>query len=135
MAMPLIFGAVVSYLVLSEQMGETDGNEILLYLPTGLLLAGLPLSSMLYKNSMKNTLNKEADFRNRLSALQAGHLIRMSLVELSSLSAGVVCLLTGNLFNLGIIALVALIFLKNTPTIFYLETEIGLSPNEKLALQ
>jgi len=135
LAIPLIFGGIVTYLVLFEGMGNPDGIEVFLYLPGILLIIAFPLAELLFKNTMKNILGKEESFKTRMATLQGAHLIRISLFESSALFASVACMLTGNLYNLAIIGVVVLILLKHTPDIMYLENEIGLSNEEKAALQ
>jgi hypothetical protein len=135
LAIPIIFGGIVTYLVQVEGMGNPDGIEVFLYLPGILLIIAFPLAEMLFKNIMKNISGKEETFKKRMAILQSAHLIRISLFESSALLAAVVCMLTGNLYNLAIVGVVVLILIKHTPDIMYLENEIGLSNEEKSALQ
>jgi hypothetical protein len=135
MSIPIFFGFVVSYLVLVEQMGDPAGVEFLLYLPSIFLIIAFPLSNILYKNMLNTSLKQDDPFRKRMGVLQGAHLIRMSLFEMSALFAGVACLITGSIHNLAVIGVVILIFLKHMPSGIYLETEIGLRPEEKSALQ
>ena len=135
MGVPVIFSTVVIFLLSSGQIVPEEEPGFLIYVPVGLLLIAFPVSSTLYRNNLKNNLKPGSPLQAKLSVFQAAHLVRMALFEAAALSAAVVCMLTGQLLVLAVVIITILVSLKYLPSVYLLETEIELTPEEKSLLQ
>ncbi|MDH5610304.1 MAG: hypothetical protein OEY56_12580, partial [Cyclobacteriaceae bacterium] len=80
--MSALFGLVVSILHFSgSTAGQQEGFELFLYLPAGAILIAFPVSTLLFKNQLKTSLESNVALQEKMTAFTTAHLIRMALFE------------------------------------------------------
>lgn len=128
----VVFGGVVLWINSTEPTGElTSDNQFFLFIPGMLLLIAFPLSSIVFKSGLRQGLKAEVPLENRLNVFQSVHLVRMALFETAGMVAAVVCFVTGNNYNLGILAIVLIMFALLTPSAARIALDLNLSRQEK----
>lgn len=130
-AAPVLFGIVVLFLNTTSPASPPQGMELLLYLPAVMLLTVFPVSGVLFHQSLKQAREGSPTLSAKMAAFQTAHIIRMALFEATALLAAVVSFITGTNYNLGIILIVVAIFISKAPSMYAIETSLGLSPEEK----
>ena len=129
---PVFFGIVVLFLNMDGSPDvNTDFPYFIVYIPAIFFVLMFPLSGILFKNILKTSLENKRTLSQKLAAFQTSHIVRMSLFEMAGILAAVVSFLTGDLYNLIIVALVFVHFLLTVPSEASLRSELDLSHEEE----
>lgn len=131
---PLAFAGVAVYINETAPMAS-ENMSFLSYVAIGLLIIAFPLSSILFKSNIRNSSATQKKLPRKIAAYQTAHLIRMAVFEGCGLVAAVAVLQTGNYYNLGVLAVVLVMFFVLRPTPSKIALDLGLSSDEKLALE
>jgi hypothetical protein len=132
----VIFGVCVFYINQTDPVGEINSiNEILIYIPAISLLSTFPISSIVFKNQIKQGITEPMPLNRKISVFQTAHLIRMSLFEFSGLISVVVSFITANNYSLVILFIVLLMFIFLTPSAARIGIDLSLNRDEREFLE
>ncbi|MEQ8473725.1 MAG: hypothetical protein RIC35_21190 [Marinoscillum sp.] len=135
MAGLIIFGTVVTYLILSGSTSADQGMDIIKYLPGLMFLTVVPFSSFMFRKNLDPIKKPVSSLKDKLAAYQTAHIVRMASFEAVGLFAVVTCFVTSTLLNLGVLAIVLAFFIIKTPSVSQLENNPGLTQEEKNQLE
>ncbi|MEQ9467210.1 MAG: hypothetical protein RLN88_07335 [Ekhidna sp.] len=130
MAGPAFLGLVAAFLVL-DGSDTREPIEVLDYLSPGYFLFAVGIYPILFKSAIKPAKVEGIDLGKKIATYQTGHIIRLALLEGAALFAGVVVVVNGQLLHLITLGLVLAIMFSKLPSPYLLESELGLSPEEK----
>ncbi|MBK6263808.1 hypothetical protein JKA74_02070 [Marivirga sp. S37H4] len=125
--------ATIFFLFNNESSSEKVENEleVLQFIPTIFLLLVFFISGKLFNTTYKNSIGPNPSLQKKMSAFSSAHIVQMALYEGVGLFAVVVSFITGSIYNIGLVALIFLIFLSKTPSIVKLEDKLNLTPEER----
>lgn len=133
MTTPLFVGAMA--LLIGGGDASAEGLEVLLYLPWGILLVAVGTTPLVFKLLLSKAIGEGKSLHAKLGAYTSAHIVRMAMFEAPALLAGVVAFITGDQVVLGVVAVVAAIFILKTPTAFKIVAEMELSQIERNLLE
>ena len=132
----ILFAVVVYFLFASGQRGAGDAelNETFQMIVPFLILGGVTGGMLLTRNRLESIRAKN-DLKEKMIDYRSTLMLKYALWEAPSLISIIGYLMTGNLFYLGLSAVVIGLFLLNRPTRDRAASELELSPSERAAIE
>ncbi|MEP2773260.1 MAG: hypothetical protein ABJH05_14005 [Fulvivirga sp.] len=127
---PVAFAGVTVYINETAPMAS-ENMSFLSYVAIGVLIIAFPLSSILFKSTIRNSSVGQKELSQKIAAYQTAHLIRMAAFEGCGFIAGIAVLQTGNYYNLGVLAVVLAMFIVHRPTPTKIAIDLELNMDEK----
>jgi hypothetical protein len=132
----ILFAVVVYFLLASGQRsaGDEQMNETFQLIVPFLIIGGVTGGMLLARNRLESIRAKK-DLKEKMIDYRSTLMLKYALWEAPSLVSIIGYLMTGNLFYLGLSAVVIGLFLLNRPTRDRAATELELSPSERAAIE
>ena len=131
----LFFLGVAVYLVQFSGINfeDTRLNDVFIYVVPFLALSSISASFVVFKGKMLR-VKEITDIPTKLTDYRAAQIIRWALYEGPSFFAIIAYMLTGQLFYIGIVAIVIVLFIMSIPSKARFEIDLELSWEEKSQL-
>ena len=126
---PTLFSFVVAFLVSTNSFSGSS-IEVLNYLSPAYFLIALAMHGVLFKAILPKDLDQKS-LQQKMVAFQTSHIIRLAFMEGAALFAAVVALINGNLLHLITVTLTLALMFTKFPSVFLIESEVGLTNEEK----
>lgn len=126
----IIFAMVVLFLIFNDEI-NSDPIPELDYVPWVCLVVAIPLSRVLFNQTVKPKLDGDMTLQEKLMTFQTGHIIRMAILEGCGLFSTVIAFVNQNPYNLIVVGLVIAFMASKIPSVMLLETELRLNSDER----
>ncbi len=135
-ASPIAFAVISFYLISAEGMPALyDSANPITFIPIGLTLILVPMSSFLFKKTLATNLNGKTELAQKLSSFQTAHLMKIAILEAAALLALVVCFVTRTTLNYFTFGIPLLLLLLSAPSAFKITELLHLSQEETSELE
>lgn len=132
----ILFAVVVYFLLASGQRSpDAEGSDEMFQMIVPFLIIGGVTGGMLLARNRLEAIREKKDLKEKMTDYRSTLMLKYALWEAPSLISIIGYLMTGNLFYLGLSAVVIGLFLLNRPTRDRAATELELSPSERAAIE
>ncbi|MBL6449466.1 hypothetical protein JMN32_24350 [Fulvivirga sp. 29W222] len=121
----------INYVQLMQPtLSEEQDFRIFIYISAALVILSMPMSMILFGQSIKGIKWNECSLTEKLALYQTALIIRGAILEFPALFVCVTVLLTGNLLALLLIPMVLFIFFITKPSLYRLGSDLELTRDE-----